>query len=104
MDSLTARIMSRSGLSPVDPTLPPVHNVRMVYLKEPYGKAEQDLHEARVALQAFETSGGAEKDKDKLYKAMANLEERERDYYANRYFGRNKAILEGWNTPKKSEL
>lgn len=93
MDSLTARIMSRSGLNPVDPTLPPVHNMRMVYLKEPFGDAEEALHDARVALENLENGTGRAKD---LYMAMIELELKEQDYFATRYFGRNKTVLKGW--------
>ncbi|CAM9576979.1 unnamed protein product [Ectocarpus sp. 6 AP-2014] len=100
MDSLTARLTSRSGLNPVDPTLPPVHNVRMVYLKEPYGEAEEALHEARVALTVFETSGN-DVDRNTLHKAMANLAGKEQDYLANRYFCRDKTVLKGWKEEGK---
>lgn len=101
MDSLTARLMSRSGLSPADPTLPPVQNMRVVNLKEEFGAAEIALHEARVALKNLEDSSGTEA---ALYTAMAKLEVRERDYFATRYFGRNKAVLKGWNVDRKQEI
>jgi len=98
MDSLTARIMSRSGLNPVDPTLPPVHNMRMVYLKEPFGDAEVALHDARVALENLENGTGNAED---LYLAMMKLEVKEQDYFATRYFGRNKTVLKGWKDEGK---
>ena len=112
MDSLTARLMSRSGLNPVDPTLPPVHNMRVVYLNEKFGDAEEALHDARLALEALET---VQKTKpydqtkvdtaaDKVYDAMAKLAVKERDYFANRYFGRDKAVLKGWNVDWKQKL
>ncbi|CAM9767329.1 unnamed protein product [Ectocarpus sp. 12 AP-2014] len=98
MDSLTARIMSRSGLNPVDPTLPPVHNMRMVYLKEPFGDAEEALHDARVALEDLENGSGTARD---VYTAMMKLEMKEQDYFATRYFGRNKTVLKGWKNMGK---
>ncbi|CAM9115678.1 unnamed protein product [Ectocarpus sp. 8 AP-2014] len=100
MDSLTKRLMSRSGLNPVDPTLPPVHNMRMVYLKEEFGDAEEALHEARLALESVQAGGLT----DPLYAAMAKLEVSERDYFARRYFGSNKAVLKGWNVDWKQRL
>ena len=94
MDSLTARLMSTSGLSRTDPLLPPVSNMRMVHLKQPFGPAEKDLHEARVALKKLEDGSGTT---NTLYMAMAKLEGKEQDYFARRYFGRDRAILKGWN-------
>lgn len=55
MDSITKKILFESGLYPGNPTLPPVNNVGMVYIKEPMLKqAEMDLFDARVALRDFE--------------------------------------------------
>ncbi|AAK14430.1 unnamed protein product [Ectocarpus sp. 4 AP-2014] len=116
MDPLTARLMSRSGLSaagrppahstpmakagiglnPSKPLLPPVHNLRMIYLKEPFGDAEIHLHDARVALKSVQNGGPTAP----LYAAMAKLEVAERDYFARRYFDGDKAILKGWNAEK----
>ncbi|CAN0413311.1 unnamed protein product [Ectocarpus sp. 8 AP-2014] len=116
MDTLTARLMARSGLSnagrppahstpmvtagiglnPSKPLLPPVHNLRMIYLKEPFGDAEIHLHDARVALESVQAGGRSAP----LYAAMAKLEVAERDYFARRYFGGEKAILKGWNCLK----
>ncbi|CAN0572863.1 unnamed protein product [Ectocarpus sp. 12 AP-2014] len=112
MDSLTARLMSRAGLNPVDPTLPPVHNLRMVYLKEEFGAAEEALYDARLALEDLQVFQKAtpynQTDVDAaaelLYDAMAKLAVKERDYFANRYFGRDKAVLKGWNVDRKQEL
>lgn len=103
MDALTKRLMSRSGLNPADPTLPPVHNMRMVYLKEEFGDAEEALHEAHLALETVE-AGGPNANTAPLYAAMAKLEVSERDYFARRYFGGNKAILKGWNVGWKQKL
>ena len=118
MDTLTARLMARSGLSnaarpparstpmvkagiglnPSNPLLPPVHNVRMIYLKEPFGDAEKDLHAARVALKALETTNDPATRKA-LYKAMAKLQGKESHYFATKYIGRDKPlVLSGWNT------
>ncbi|AAK14444.1 unnamed protein product [Ectocarpus sp. 4 AP-2014] len=112
MDSLTARLMSRAGLNPVDPKLPPVHNMRMVYLKEQFGAAEEALHDARLALEDLrdvqETKPYDQTKVDAaanlLYDAMAKLAVKERDYFASRYFGRDKAVLKGWNVDRKQEL
>lgn len=120
MNSLTARLMSRSGLStstpnrlpvhstpritstmgldPSNPLLPPVHNLRMVYLKEPLTNAEKDLHEARKALRVLETTYD-DANKKALNKAMAKLQGRESQYFATRYIGRDKPrVLQGWKT------
>lgn len=61
VDSLTKRLMSCSGLNPVDPMLPPVHSMRMVTLKEPLTKAEVQLHNARLKLRNLETTDSEEK-------------------------------------------
>ena len=103
MDSLTKRLLSTSGLDSSRPLLPPVQNMRMVYLKEPFGDAETALHEARLALEKVNSSGVAA-NTDPLYEAMAKLEVKERDYFARRYFGRNKAVLNGWNNEWKQKL
>lgn len=108
MDSLTARLLSRSGLNRRDPMVPPTQNMRMVVLKEKYGKAEILLHNARVALQ---TLRDAQESKipsrvtaatSRLYAAMGKLEGQEADFFASRYFGSgNKKILKDWNQGHK---
>ncbi|CAN0424538.1 unnamed protein product [Ectocarpus sp. 8 AP-2014] len=35
---------------------------------------------------------------------MAKLAVKERDYFANRYFGRDKAVVKGWNVDRKQKL
>ena len=95
MDSLTARVISTSGLSRVYPLLPPVHNIGMIYLKEPFGDAEILLHEARVALDKFEESD-IPANKDALYDAMAKLEVKEAHYFGTTRFGFNKPMFVGW--------
>lgn len=100
MDSLTKRLLSTSGLDSSRPLLPPVQNMRMVYLKEPFGDAEIALHEARLALEKVNAGGPPEP----LYRAMAKLEVKEQEYFAKRYFGRNKAVLNGWNVEWKQEV
>ena len=95
MDSLTARLMSTSGLSRADPLLPPVSNMRMVHLKQPFGDAEIALHEARVALDTFEKSDTAT-NKRALYDAMAKLEVKEADYFGKTRFGFKKPMFVGW--------
>lgn len=111
MDSLTKRLMSRSGLNPVDPTLPPVNNMRMVYLDEKYDGAEQALHEARVALDKLEKAQKIPNNQSNVdnaagivYDKMAALEVKERDYFARRYFGRDKGVLRDWNVDRKQLL
>lgn len=107
MDSLTARLMSRSGLNRADPTVPPTQNVRMVTLKEKYGPAEQALHDARAALEALRyaqknSPGTVNRVKWELYEAMEELQGREADFFASRYFGSgNKEILKGWKVDWK---
>jgi len=95
MDSLTARVISTSGLSRVYPLLPPVHNIGMIYLKEPFGDAEILLHEARVALDKFEESD-IPANKDALYDAMAKLEVKEAHHIGTTRFGFNKPMFVGW--------
>ena len=118
MDPLAARLMSRSGLgaagrlpahstpmvkagiglNPSKPLLPPVHNLRMIYLKEPLTDAEKDLHAARVALKALETTNN-DATREALYRAMAKLQGKESHYFATRYIGRDKPlVLRGWKT------
>lgn len=63
----------------------------MVYLKEPFGEAEKDLHEARLALKKVNEGGSIKA----LYEAMSKLESKERKYFARR-FGANNAVLKGW--------
>lgn len=95
MDSLTARLMSTSGLSRADPLLPPVNNVRMVHLKEPFEEADIFLHEARVALDDLEKSD-TPVNKRALYEAMTKLEIKEADYFGTRRFGFKEPMFVGW--------
>ncbi|CAN0413340.1 unnamed protein product [Ectocarpus sp. 8 AP-2014] len=108
MDTLTARLRppARStpmvkagiGLNSSNPLLPPVHNLRMIYLKEPFGDAEKDLHAARVALKALETTND-DATRKALYRAMEKLQGKESHYFATRYIGRDKPlVLSGWKT------
>lgn len=98
MGSLTKRLLSGSGLSPTNPVLPPVHNMRLVTLQEPLTDAEKDLHAARKALRLLETSD-SDVNRKALYKAMAKLQGRESQYFASRYIGRDKPrVLQGWKT------
>lgn len=98
MDSLTARLMSRSGLNPVDPTLPPVHNMRIITLNPDMTDAEKNLHAARKALRTLE-GANTDANKQALYRAMAALEGSEVQYFATRYIGKERpAILQGWKT------
>ncbi|CAM9767608.1 unnamed protein product [Ectocarpus sp. 12 AP-2014] len=95
MDSLTARVISTSGLSRAYPLLPPVHNIGMIYLKEPFGDAEIFLHEARVALDNFEKNDSSA-NKQALYDAMAKLEVKEAHYFGTTRLGFNKPMFVGW--------
>jgi len=119
MDPLAARLMSRIGmgaagrapvhstpmvkagigLNPSNPLLPPVHNLGMIHLKEPLQDAEIYLHDARVELEKVQ-KGGSTASLAPLYTAMEKLELAERDYFARRYFGGDKAILRGWTCAK----
>ncbi|CAM9115521.1 unnamed protein product [Ectocarpus sp. 8 AP-2014] len=97
-NSLTARLMSRSGLNPIDPTLPPVHNMRIITLNPDMTDAEKYLHAARKALRTLE---GANTDANRkaLYTAMSALEGSEVQYFATRYIGKDRpTILQGWKT------
>jgi len=123
MDPLAARIMSHIGkgaagrppahstpmvkagigLDPSNPLLPPVHNLRMIYLKEPLTPAEKKLHAARVALRELKKTNNPP-NRTKLYTAMAELQGSESDYFARRYIGRkNQAVLHGWNNEGKQK-
>lgn len=110
MDSLTSRLMSRSGLNAANPTLPPVHNMRVVHLKEPFEEAEIHLHDARVALRDLGIAQDAQKPQSEidtaaqaLYTAMEKLQTSEADYFASRYFGRDKSVLKGWTHDHKQK-
>lgn len=105
MDSLTARLLSRSGINRRDPTVPPTQNMRMVVLKEKYGKAEIELNKARRALADLQHVQKTDPRNDLrieqaatvLYRAMERLTGREADFFASRYFGSgNKKVLQGW--------
>lgn len=105
MDSITQRILFESGLYPGNPTLPPVNNVGMVYIKEPMLKqAEMDLFDARVALRDLEEAERENKItqdlENKLYATLAALEKKEGEYFTRRYGagtkGETEQILKGW--------
>lgn len=64
-------------------------------------QAEEDLHNARVALKALETDQDNASKQKILYEAMEKLQGREQEYFARRYFGTAKPILHGWNTAGK---
>ena len=116
MDSLTARLLSRTGLNPVKPTFPPIHNMRVVHLKKDLTDAEKFLHEARKALDQLQQAQkihasnpnhqNIKSAKLFLYDAMQKLQRSEADYFATKYIGRdNKTVLEGWeNEGKQVEL
>lgn len=102
MDALTARKMSTMGLNATKPLLPPVHNLGMIHLKEPLTDADENLHNARLALKKLEESQEREEDDDtihrlklELYSAMEKLQEKE-EYFAQRYVSHNKHVLYGW--------
>ena len=103
MGALTARKMSTMGLNATKPLLPPVHNLGMIYLKEPLTDADEDLHNARLALKKLEEAQESGEDDDTIHRlklalhsAMEELQEKEREYFAQRYFSHNKQILNGW--------
>jgi hypothetical protein len=73
MDPLTQRFWVRSGLNHAHPLLPPVHNVRVVHLREELTDADIDLHNARVALKKLEAAGPGG-DTSELYTAMWKLQ------------------------------
>lgn len=98
-DPLTARLMSRIGIHPRNHLLPPVHGVGVVFLKEEFAEGEEDLHNARLALQEFEAQPDDEEKEIDLFKAMAKLEDREKNYvgYFARTFGKDsKKMIKGW--------
>jgi hypothetical protein len=112
MDSLTKRLMSTSGINKAKPLLPPVEGLRVVHLDEPFSDADVALHVARLALKGLEIAQRAkppsqtaiEQARNDVYDTMAKLEVKERDYFANRYFGRDRAVLKGWNVDRKQQL
>lgn len=98
--------MSRIGMHPNNHLLPPVHNVGVVFLKEEFAEGEEDLHNARLALQEFEKYPGDEDVEDKLYEAMAKLEDREKNYvgFFARTFGKDSnKIIKGWREWSNNE-
>ena len=110
MDSLTARLLSRTGLNPIKPTLPPIHNMQVVHLKKDLTKAEKNLHEARLALDQLQedlktnspTAQIIQRRQNALYDAMHKLQRSEADYFATKYIGRdNKTVLDGWEKSGK---
>ena len=98
MDSLTKRLMSRSGLWHADPMLPPVHNMRMVYTDKPLTDDEIALHDAKKALRDLED--GLEKGLG--FYEVQNLEitlniamnalNAQREYFGKRYVHTSKVI------------
>ncbi|CAN0252507.1 unnamed protein product [Ectocarpus sp. 6 AP-2014] len=96
------------GLDPSKPLLPPVDNLRMIYLKKPLTDAENDLHQARIKLRDLEEGQAAIKKnpvasvdiealKKSLFEAMRKLQNHEDEYFATRYVGHNKPVLHEWN-------
>ena len=75
----TPMVKAGIGLDPSNPLLPPVHNLRMIYLKEPLTPAEKKLHAARVALRELKKTNNPP-NRTKLYTAMAELQGSESDY------------------------
>lgn len=113
MDSLTSRLLSRSGLNRADPLVPPTHNMRMVVLKQEYGAAEQALDRARRALAVLERvqkdhprdNVRIEAAAEALYREMEGLVGKEADFFASRYFGSgNKKVLKGWQVNWKQGM
>lgn len=103
MDPLTQRLWLRSGLNHAHPLLPPVHNVRVVHLREELTEADIDLHNARVALEKLEAAGPGGDTSD-LYTAMWKLQKREQHYFASRYLRSDKAVLRGWKAFPKYQV
>lgn len=109
MDPLTKNLLSRLGRTPGLPKLPPVNNVCLMNLQKGLQPAETTLHTARLRLQdlqqAQETGVGVAQAATDLHLAMANLEGREQDYFANTYTGPTKGlVLEGWKDWKREQL
>ena len=99
----TPMVKAGIGLDPSNPLLPPVHNLRMIYLKEPLTPAEKHLHAARVALRELKKTNNPT-NRTNLYEAMAKLQGSESDYFARRYIGRkNQVVLHGWNNEGKQK-
>ena len=103
MDALTARKMSTMGLNATKPLLPPVHKLGMIYLKEPLTHADEDLHNARLALKKLEEAQESGQDDDTIHRlklalhlAMEELQGKEKEYFAQRYVSHNKHVLYGW--------
>ncbi len=111
MDTLTRRLMASAGIDPTAPLLPPVHNIRMVRLKEELSDADILLHNARIAVKDLEDARNAplpaaqiQVRTEALYDRMALLEKREQDYFARRYIGHDKAVLKGWLVDRKQRI
>lgn len=86
-------------MHPNNHLLPPVHNVGVVFLKEEFAEGEEDLHNARFALQEFEKNPLDAALKKTLHMAMEKLEERETNYardFARRYSTNPKTVISGW--------
>ena len=103
MDALTARKVSTMGLNANKPLLPPVHNLGIIHLKEPLTHADENLHNARLALKRLEEAQERKEDeptihrlKLALHSAMEELQEKEQEYFAQRYVSHNKHVLYGW--------
>lgn len=102
MDALTARKMSTVGLNATKPLLPPVHNLGMIYLKEPLSDADEHLHNARLALKNVEEApkslgkDATTRLRLELHSAMEKLQEKEQEYFARRYASDDKEVIHGW--------
>ena len=102
MDILAKRQLLQRRLVSATPSLPPLHNLRVLSLDQPLKSAEIELHNARIALE--ELVDGCERGLGRRYietrrkalgNAMAVLETREREYFKTRYMS-NKRCLLGW--------
>ena len=103
MDALTARKMSTMGLNATKPLLPPVHNMGIIHLKQPLTHADEKLHNARLALKRLEEAQEQKEDDPTIHRlelalhsAMEELQEKEQEYFAQRYVSHNKHVLYGW--------
>lgn len=109
MDPLTKNLLSRLGRTPGLPKLPPVNNVRLLNLQKGLQPAELALHNARIALDNFQKAPSAtltvQQARTNLHLAMAALQGREQDYFANTYTGTDKRmVLDGWTDWKQRQL
>lgn len=109
MDPLTKNLLSRIGRTPGLPKLPPVNNVRLMNLQKELQPAERDLYTARRALQLFQEAqargANTQQETRNLHAAMAALQGREQDYFANTYTGKDKRmVIQGWREWKETEM